>query len=233
MINEYNTKKYCCEDISLIENYDKAVNDSQMWVCHHRNGIILNKTPDELKAVGLYENRPACELIFLTESEHIKLHNIGKQLSQETRKKLSESHKGKKCSKKTRNKISVSKTGKKRSDEARKAISIGGKKRFEKQEERDKASNIAKKRFESPEEREKSSQRIKKHYESQEARDKASKAQRKRYENQEERDKISLKLKGKQKTKYLWQTPNGEIIIQSGQAKRWHPDWICLETAKP
>lgn len=27
MIKEANAKKYCCEDISLIENYDKAISD--------------------------------------------------------------------------------------------------------------------------------------------------------------------------------------------------------------
>ena len=32
-----NASKYCCEDISLIENYDKAIEDkTQYWHCHHR-----------------------------------------------------------------------------------------------------------------------------------------------------------------------------------------------------
>lgn len=68
-------RKYCCEDFSLIENYEKAINDNEnMWVCHHRNEITMNLTPDELKKLGLYWNRPASELIFLTRSEHSKLH---------------------------------------------------------------------------------------------------------------------------------------------------------------
>ena len=37
-------KNYCSEDISLIENYDKAVNDKeQTWHCHHRREIITPK----------------------------------------------------------------------------------------------------------------------------------------------------------------------------------------------
>ena len=37
MISENQVKKYCREDISLIENYDKAINDkTQTWDCHHR-----------------------------------------------------------------------------------------------------------------------------------------------------------------------------------------------------
>jgi len=30
-------KKFCCEDLSLIENYDLAISDTnQTWHCHHR-----------------------------------------------------------------------------------------------------------------------------------------------------------------------------------------------------
>ena len=36
MISE-SYKKYCCEDPSLIENYDKAIADTtQTWEIHHR-----------------------------------------------------------------------------------------------------------------------------------------------------------------------------------------------------
>lgn len=91
----YAAKQYCCEDISLIENYDKAMNDKSntVWICHHRKEIELNKTPDELKEIGLYFNRPACELIFLTRSEHLSLHNKGKRKTEQTRAKLSISQK--------------------------------------------------------------------------------------------------------------------------------------------
>lgn len=73
-----NTKKYyCCEDISLIENYDKAINDlTEKYDCHHRLEIQGDKrfSVDDLKEMGLYFNRPASELIFLTRSEHRHLH---------------------------------------------------------------------------------------------------------------------------------------------------------------
>ena len=37
MINEKRAKSYCKDDISLIENYDKAIADNtQVWHCHHR-----------------------------------------------------------------------------------------------------------------------------------------------------------------------------------------------------
>lgn len=75
MIKEKNVKKYCCEDISLIENYNEAINSDEMWDCHHRLEIELNKSVQELKDLNLYFNRPADELIFLTKSEHIKIHN--------------------------------------------------------------------------------------------------------------------------------------------------------------
>lgn len=75
MIDELTPYAYCCEDISKIENYDIAVNDStQRYVCHHRKGTDLKLTREELKAAGLYFNRPADELIFLTVSEHARLH---------------------------------------------------------------------------------------------------------------------------------------------------------------
>ena len=76
MICENAVRKYCCEDISLIENYDKAINDNtQTWHCHHRLEIELNKSRQELINLNLYNNRPANELIFLTNSEHKALHN--------------------------------------------------------------------------------------------------------------------------------------------------------------
>ena len=41
MINEKNAKRFCNEDISLIENYDKAIVDNtQTWHCHHRAEIL-------------------------------------------------------------------------------------------------------------------------------------------------------------------------------------------------
>lgn len=79
MINEYNAKHFCSEDISLIENYHQAIADKEkMWEIHHRrecdeNGKTLF-TSKQLKEMNLYENRPASELIFVTRSMHSKLH---------------------------------------------------------------------------------------------------------------------------------------------------------------
>lgn len=99
--NLYGLKKICCEDISLIENYNEAVNDTtQMWDCHHRNEIELNKNRQELIDMGLYYNRPASELIFLTHSEHTALHmkghkyNLGRRHSEEFKHERSEAYKG-------------------------------------------------------------------------------------------------------------------------------------------
>ena len=76
--NIYNLKKVCCEDISLIENYDKAIADTmQTWICHHRLEIQDNVvySVKELKDLNMYYYRPASELIFLPKSEHTAMHN--------------------------------------------------------------------------------------------------------------------------------------------------------------
>lgn len=72
-------KKYCCEDISDIENYDKAIADTtKVWECHHKfeTMCLFPVSVKKLKEQGLYYNRPASELIFLTKSEHLKLHRV-------------------------------------------------------------------------------------------------------------------------------------------------------------
>ena len=97
MISKYFVKNYCKDDISLIENFDKAFADKeQIWDCHHRREL---ETPrKELIEIGQYYNRPASELIFLTHAKHSTLHKKGKKckpLTEETKQKMSESHKGK------------------------------------------------------------------------------------------------------------------------------------------
>ena len=127
MICENNARTYCCEDISNIENYDKAIADTEnMWDCHHRVETIMNCGIKELKAQGCYYNRPAHDLIFLTHKEHIRLHlmgnryNIGKKHSEETRRKMSEAKNGEKNqffgkhhTLESRHKMSVAKKGNK------------------------------------------------------------------------------------------------------------------------
>ena len=113
MINEYYAKKFCKEDISKIENYDKAIADKEiMWHCHHRTETWWNCSKQELIDNECYYNRKACELIFLTPAEHIRLHNKGRTLSEEWRRKISESNKGKNLSEETRNKMSEAHKGK-------------------------------------------------------------------------------------------------------------------------
>ena len=105
MINEYCAKKFCCEDISLIENYALAVADqTQTWDCHHRGEILPcgRYEAKDLKKFGLYYNRPACELIFLTHAEHASLHHKGVPRpdlkgvpkSEEHKQKISDAMKG-------------------------------------------------------------------------------------------------------------------------------------------
>lgn len=93
MINKQSAKAYCKDDISMIENYENAINDkTQTWVCHHRRETIFSRK--DLIEIGEYYNRPAAELIFLTNSDHNRLHKLGKHHSAESRKKMSEAKKG-------------------------------------------------------------------------------------------------------------------------------------------
>lgn len=78
MINEQHAHLFCKEDISKIENYYKAIADTtQTWHLHHRTEIWWNCSKKELIENECYFNRKACELIFLTPSEHSRLHNTG------------------------------------------------------------------------------------------------------------------------------------------------------------
>ena len=122
MISEAQARKYCKDDISLIENYEQAINDNtQKWHCHHRRETIY--TREGLIEIGEYYHRPACELIFLTKTEHNKIHKtgnknwLGKNHSEDTKKKIAESkignkyRLGKRHSEKTKKKISESQMG--------------------------------------------------------------------------------------------------------------------------
>ena len=97
MISERHVKEFCCEDISLIENYNLAIADTtQTWHCHHRGEVLHcgRFSRDDLKKFGLYFNRPAAELIFLTKAEHDRLHKSGVPLSEDHKKAVSEALKG-------------------------------------------------------------------------------------------------------------------------------------------
>ena len=96
--------KYYCKDYKNIENYEKALaDDFKNWEVHHRlethnsdgERREVDISVEELKALDMYYNRPADELIFLTIYEHSRLHMKGKHLSEETRKKIGAASKGK------------------------------------------------------------------------------------------------------------------------------------------
>ena len=164
MISEKRAKRYCKEDISLIENYDKAVSDTtQLWHCHHRRETIYSRSG--LIEIGEYYNRPACELIFLTKSEHIRLHQLGKNVSAETCKKMSEAHKGNNHSAETRKKLSEAHKGKHHSAETRQKMSEANKGKQLSAETRKKLSEAHKGKNHSAEARKKISEsHIGKHY---------------------------------------------------------------------
>ena len=120
MINERSAHEYCRDDISKIENYDKAIADTtQTWHLHHRMEFTLDGefalTSEQLKMHDMYYHRPYYELIFLTPTEHMILHMKDKCLHEDTKQRISESLKGIKrgpMSEEHRRKLSESKKGK-------------------------------------------------------------------------------------------------------------------------
>ena len=109
-----------CKNYQDIENYEAAKKDNfKNWEVHHRlethnsdgERRLVDITRDELKALGMYWQRPAEELIFMKRSEHLFLHHKGKQKSEETRKKMGEAQKGHTVSEETKNKMSEAQKG--------------------------------------------------------------------------------------------------------------------------
>ena len=115
MVSMRSIKKFCKGDYSKIENYEKAIADTtQTWHLHHKDecktlpsGIKVIRTREEMIENGRYFNCPANELIFLTKSEHVRLHmsyqmlgntfakvNLtGRKFSKEHKEKLSKAQK--------------------------------------------------------------------------------------------------------------------------------------------
>ena len=109
--------KQYCKDYTNVENYEAAKKDNfKGWHCHHRlethtsdgKRREVDITKDELRALGMYYNRPANELIFMKHSEHSSLHKP----SEETKNKISKANKGKHISEESRRKISEARKGK-------------------------------------------------------------------------------------------------------------------------
>lgn len=76
MICEKQAKWFCCEDISLIKNYEEAVNSSEKWHCHHKLGLYFDV--QWLKDNGFYYKQRAEMLVFMKHDEHLRLHGNGK-----------------------------------------------------------------------------------------------------------------------------------------------------------
>ena len=67
------------EELELIENYEQALSDDFVgWNIHHRKETGEGLSMQYLIDNNLYYNRPASELIFLTASEHTKIHHTSK-----------------------------------------------------------------------------------------------------------------------------------------------------------
>ena len=142
MISKYYAKKFCCEDISNIENYEEAVNSPEKWDCHHRmethrrNGKprVTRLSRQVLIDWRIYYNRSASELIYLKHMDHMSLHlkgntyMLGKKretFSEEYKRKLSEAHIGRKhgpLSEEHKRKLSEAHKGKQHSEEHRRKI---------------------------------------------------------------------------------------------------------------
>lgn len=161
MINIYNAQRFCKDDISLIENYDKAIADNtQMWDCHHKLELTLDgefaHTADELIRLNMYFNRPYFELIFLTHADHTRLHKPmkGRHCSEQHKQRISNSNKGKHHTEEARRKMSEAKLGKTRnhhSEETKRKISEAHKGKHMSDETRRKISESLKSKHSSEE----------------------------------------------------------------------------------
>ena len=94
MICEKTVKKYC-KDFTKIENYDRAIADTtKVWECHHCFEALFTKE-ELIKYDWYYDVEPNC-LVFLTQEEHISLHNKGRSHSEEAKRKIGKALKNRK-----------------------------------------------------------------------------------------------------------------------------------------
>lgn len=74
MFSKTMPKAYCCEPVDHIPGYEQAVASPELFACHHRFEE-MGLSREDLKEMGLYYNRPACELVFVPFSEHNHFHS--------------------------------------------------------------------------------------------------------------------------------------------------------------
>ena len=131
MINVKQAKSFCCDDISMIENYKKAVsNNEYMWHCHHKLGLYFDK--QWMKDNGFYYEQRAEMLIFMKPDEHLSLHKsgnknrLGQTNTKEHNRKISEANRGKCRNEETKKKISEISKGRyiNRKDQSKKVIQL-------------------------------------------------------------------------------------------------------------
>ena len=140
-------EKYCT-DYTKIENYQEALKSPLKFDLHHRLEISEMQSASDLIAKNLYYYRPPEELIFLEHRDHSRLHNKGKFVSKDTRKKMSEALKGKNVVKHLSaaaiKKMSDANRGKHRSEETRAKMSAAQKGKHFSAETRKKISDAMK-----------------------------------------------------------------------------------------
>lgn len=125
------TQKFC-NCIELVENYQEAKKDNfKKWQIHHRLEThnsegklrLIQLSREELKALDMYYNRPAEELIYLRLAEHTRLHFTGTPASKEKKMKISQALMGHTFSQETKDKISATLKGNVIKEETKEKIS--------------------------------------------------------------------------------------------------------------
>lgn len=104
IINKTHAKEFSFEPyrIKITRGAIEAFLNGTRIVCHHVKGVVVPRK--QLIDDDMYHDRPADELMIVSQSEHASLHNksrehgtmYGKTHSEETRKKMSLAKKGKK-----------------------------------------------------------------------------------------------------------------------------------------
>lgn len=113
------TYRYCKDDLSLVENYQSAINSDKWWDLHHRRELDdsgnLVMTRNQLRKAKLLYHQPANELIFLERSVHRSIHAKSlkgiRVCSEETRAKIAKKHLGMKASAEIKQKLSAMRKG--------------------------------------------------------------------------------------------------------------------------